>query len=148
MFLLGRFARGRFSMKDLKQAATMLDAAGRDFSALRAMGDNPDFADEIFGFHTQQAAQKSFKAWLSLLGEEYPLTHNLVLLLDILARRDTDAMRFKALADYGPYAVQIRYMADPDTRPLDRGVALEHLEALMEHVQSVFARLREANDDE
>jgi HEPN domain-containing protein len=30
------------------------------------------FADEIFGFHVQQAAEKLFKAWIALLGEEYP----------------------------------------------------------------------------
>jgi HEPN domain-containing protein len=29
------------------------------------MADSPLFADEIFGFHTQQAVEKALKAWLS-----------------------------------------------------------------------------------
>lgn len=135
-------------MKDPEQVAVLLEAAERDFSALRAMGNSPDFADEIFGFHVQQAAEKSFKAWLALPGEGYPTTHDLIRLLKMLIQRDADATRFKALGDYSPYAVQFRYITDPSARPLDRGVAVKHLEELMEHVRSMFAGLREATDDQ
>jgi len=44
-------------MSDPKQARILLEAAERDVSALRGMGDAAVFADEIFGFHVQQAAQ-------------------------------------------------------------------------------------------
>ncbi|MCY4379420.1 MAG: HEPN domain-containing protein [Candidatus Dadabacteria bacterium] len=135
-------------MKDPEQVAVLLEAAERDFSALRAMGNNPDFADEIFGFHAQQAAEKSFKAWLALLGEGYPTTHDLIRLLKMLIQHDENATRFKALGDYGPYAVQFRYITDPSARPLDRDAAVKHLEALLEHVRSMFADLREAKDDQ
>ena len=43
-------------MSDLKQARVLLTAAERDISALRGMADAAVFADEIFGFHAQQAA--------------------------------------------------------------------------------------------
>ena len=36
----------------------LVAAAERDVSALHGMGDTAVFADEIFGFHTQQAAEK------------------------------------------------------------------------------------------
>ena len=36
------------------------------------MRDVDIFADEIFGFHAQQAAEKLLKAWLALLGEVTP----------------------------------------------------------------------------
>ena len=61
-------------MSDRKQARELIEAAERDLSALRGMGDAGVFADEIFGFHVQQAVEKSFKAWLALLGETYPTT--------------------------------------------------------------------------
>ena len=96
-------------MRDLEQVPALSGVAERDLSALRAMGENPDFADEIFGFHIQQAAEKSFKAWSALLDEDYPATHDLIRLLRMLMQRDTDAARFKPLADYGPCAVQFRY---------------------------------------
>ena len=48
-------------MSDLKEARTLIGAAERDISALRGMHDADVFADEIFGFHVQQAGEKLFK---------------------------------------------------------------------------------------
>jgi hypothetical protein len=39
-------------------ARNLLIMARKDFDALRGMIDNPLFADEIFGFHAQQAVEK------------------------------------------------------------------------------------------
>ena len=78
-------------MKDLEQA--------RELSALHGMGDANVFADEIFGFHVQQAAEKLFKAWLALRGETYPLSHDLAALLDMLSTREADVVRFDKLVD-------------------------------------------------
>ena len=63
-------------MSDPMQARALLEAAERDVSALRGVDDTVMFADEIFGFHVQQAAEKLLKAWLALLGEIYPLSHD------------------------------------------------------------------------
>lgn len=41
--------------------------AEKDHTALQGMLDTQIFADEIFGFHAQQAAEKALKAWLSLI---------------------------------------------------------------------------------
>ena len=94
------------------------------------------FADEIFGFHVQQAAEKLFKAWLALLGETYPITHDLTELLEMLTSPEPDAACFDALIDYTPFAVQLRYGAsDAGSAALDRGEALGRAEALLEEVQ-------------
>ena len=45
-------------MPDIKQAAAMLRIAQRDLAALQGMADAAVFADEIFGFHAQQAIEK------------------------------------------------------------------------------------------
>lgn len=42
-------------------------AAGtKDLRALQGMSDPDVFADEVFGFHAQQAAEKALKAWLAV----------------------------------------------------------------------------------
>ena len=122
-------------MSDVKQARELVEAAGRDISALRGMS-NPDvFADEIFGLHIQQAAEKLLKAWLALLGEVYPLTHNLELLLGILQERGVTTKEYDPLVEYTPYAGRIRYEAgEPSGLPLHRGAALRRIEALYEQV--------------
>ena len=129
-------------MSDLKQARTLLEAAEKDVSALRGMGDVVVFADEIFGFHVQQAAEKLLKAWLASLGEIYPLSHDLASLMDMLRKRGADVFRFDGLVDYTGYAVRLRYTsADTDSRPLDRGKALAQTEALLEIVGQRLAEL-------
>ncbi len=129
-------------MKDLEQARELTNAAEKDLSALHGMGDANVFADEIFGFHVQQAAEKLFKAWLALRGETYPLSHDLAALLDMLSTQEADVVRFDKLVDYTRYAVRLRYASvDPGACPLDRSLAIEQVEALRRTVRS---RLTEA----
>lgn len=71
-------------MSDSKQARVLLEAARRDLRALEGMRDSAVFADEIFGFHAQQAAEKLLKAWLAIEGVLYPRTHDLDHLLRLL----------------------------------------------------------------
>ena len=123
-------------MSDLKQARVLLTSADRDISALHGMADADVFADEIFGFHVQQAAEKLLKAWLALLGETYPTTHDLARLLAMLRASDVEATRFNELMEYTPFAVQFRYApGDLSARPLDRDTAIERVEALLKEVR-------------
>ena len=68
-------------MSDIKQAQAMLRMAHRDLNALRGMQNAEVFADEIFGFHVQQAVEKSLKAWMCTVGITYPFTHQISRLL-------------------------------------------------------------------
>ena len=114
----------------------LLTAAERDISALHGMADADVFADEIFGFHVQQAAENLLKAWLALLGETYPTTHDLARLLAMLRASDVEATRFNELMEYTPFAVQFRYApGDLSARPLDRDTAIERVEALLKEVR-------------
>ena len=45
-------------MSELDEARTLMDAGDRDLSALRGMEDTSVFADEIVGFHVQQAPRR------------------------------------------------------------------------------------------
>ncbi len=71
-------------MKDISAARVLLRKARNDISALIHMSDEEAFSDDIFGFHLQQAIEKTLKAWLALLGVLYPKTHDIHLLLRLL----------------------------------------------------------------
>jgi hypothetical protein len=99
-------------MSDPEHARMMLAAARRDTDALVAMGTDPAFSDEVFGFHAQQATEKSLKACLSQLGLEYPRTHDLSLLMGMIEDTGHDLPDdARSLVDLTDFAVQFRYEA-------------------------------------
>lgn len=109
----------------------LLDMGSKDLKALVLFAPSAELADEIFGFHAQQAAEKALKAWISRLGGAYPPTHDLSKLLPILSRLGIDVAPFWGLTRWNSFAVQFRYDGLPeDTDPLPRQeiiVSLEHL---------------------
>ena len=60
-------------------------------------------------FHAQQAAEKTLKALLCANGVEYPFTHNIQLLIDLLPAGLSAPQTILAAADLTPYAVATRY---------------------------------------
>ena len=125
-------------MSDLKSARMLYRAAERDVLTLRSMTDGAPV--ESFGFHVQRAAEKEFKAWLALLGETYPLTHNLETLVDLLGDGGASVEPFGGRLDFTPYAVEFRNAGvDPGAEPLDRESALALVEALLERVRGELA---------
>lgn len=135
----GRCGKDEFCMSDAEGARLLMEASKRNVEALRGMGDASVFADEIFGFHVQQAAEKLLRAWIALLGETYPLTHDLELLFNLLQERGVAESGFAGLKEYTPYAVQFRYEAlGSDAEPLDRQAGLTLVESLLTQVQLQF----------
>ncbi len=125
-------------MPDRGEAEMLLAMACKDLRALTGMTDADIFAEEVFGFHAQQAIEKALKAWLSWLGVEYPRTHDLSLLLTLLQSCGADTEPFTDLMEYTPYAVQWRCEAfDTLGEPLDRGEAIRRVRAVIEHVRAI-----------
>jgi HEPN domain-containing protein len=60
-------------------------------------------------FHAQQAAEKALKAVLRANAVEYPFTHNVQLLIDLLPAGLSAPQTILAAADLTPYAVATRY---------------------------------------
>ena len=60
-------------------------------------------------FHAQQAAEKTLKALLCANGVEYPFTHNIQLLIDLLPAGLSAPQTILAAVDLTPYAVTTRY---------------------------------------
>ena len=124
-------------MRDGKQARILLEAAKRDYSALTGMDDTVVFSDEIFGFHVQQAIEKLLKAWLASLDIQYPITHDLQRLLQILEQNNQDVSQFGELHFYTPFSVQFRYGdVYSSVGPVNRHEAKQQVEILLQHVKN------------
>ena len=123
-------------MSDPKQAAVLLQVAERDFEAIRKMLD-PEFHDVIFGQHVQQTAEKLLKAWLCLLGRQYPHRHNLKELMGLLDAEGAPMEDFAALVEYTQYAGDVRYRVK-DIPPLERPEAIRLVERLRTRVHDVW----------
>jgi HEPN domain-containing protein len=100
---------------------SILEMGRKDLGALELFENSKELADEIFGFHAQQAAEKALKAWISRLGGEYPPTHDLGKLIPILQRLGVDPTLLWPLTRWTSFAVQFRYDGLPeDSDPLPR----------------------------
>lgn len=121
------------------EARHMLTAATKDWRALAGMADPNVFADEIFGFHAQQATEKALKAWLSFLGIAYPRTHDLSLLIGMLREQGQDVEELYDLIEFNPYAVQYRYEAfDEIGNRLDRDAVNERIADLLREMEAII----------
>lgn len=68
-------------------------------------------------FHCQQAAEKMLKAFLVARAKAYPITHDLLLILEHIIPVEPQAEKLRpALALLNPYSVAIRY-PDSDFMP-------------------------------
>lgn len=122
-------------MSGYEHALSLLLLANDDLKASRVMArDVKDFSDAIFGFHIQQAIEKACKAWLSVLGVEYPRTHELHRLLILLEDNGLAMDRYQWVEEFNPFAVQFRYQSSPWDEPLDRVQSVAWAEELLDHV--------------
>jgi HEPN domain-containing protein len=72
------------------------------------------------GFHCQQAAEKFLKALLTLNQIEFPKTHDLGALLDLVSPVETSlAESLNDILLLNPYGVEIRYPGDMPNIELD-----------------------------
>jgi len=125
-------------MSDRDFARTLLAMAEKDVLALHGMLDDKIFADEIFGFHAQQAIEKCLKAWIAALDIEFPLTHDISLLLTVLEEQNVPIADFWDLVEFTAFAVQFRYAAFENTAPLNRADILTKVDTLFSHVQAIL----------
>jgi len=131
-------------MPYLKSAAMMLRMARKDLAALDGMLSEETFAEEVYGFHAQQAAEKALKCWLCVLTDEAPRTHDLEQLLVLLEEAGADVpAEFLDLMDLTDFAVIFRYGEIDLDADINRPAVLEQAVRLVEHIEGV---LREAEE--
>lgn len=126
-------------MKDTKHARLMLSMAAADLQAIGNMTDADKFAESVFGFHCQQAVEKLCKAWLSLTGIDFPRTHDLRTLFQLIEINDLDNVEpFVDFVDLTDYAVQFRYESPSDLDQIDRLITSERIRVFYHYVESLF----------
>lgn len=90
-----------------------IEKADGDLNACRRLlAGGPEYAEGV-AFHAQQAAEKSLKAVLVWHQVEFPKTHDIARLLELLGTCEPDLAA--ALADAShltPYGVEYRYPGD------------------------------------
>ena len=124
----------------LTEAEGLLMLAAADLETTEASSDPLVFREGAWGFWMQQAIEKALKAWLILLGEIPPLTHDLNRLLRVLELHDINTTPFLELAQFTIYAVQFR--CDPTSEPLGLERPLFHrtLHDLLSAVEFVLQK--------
>ncbi|MBW4056012.1 MAG: HEPN domain-containing protein [Proteobacteria bacterium] len=123
-------------MNGVDQARQMVVMAAKDIKAMKSLLSPESADDEIFGFHAQQAVEKTLKAWITVAGGSYGFVHDIHVLLLSLREQGCDIRRFKGLLLLNVYAVRFRYEPlDMPTSTLDRSEMLGKVVELYEHVQ-------------
>ena len=123
------------------EADRLLALARRDLRSLGAVVDEPDFAEETFGFLAQQAVEKALKGLLEASGVTFPLTHDLGRLYALVPDRTT-IEPYEDLTDLFPFAVIFRYSNADDAEPFDRQALHDRLDRFLEAVRTELARLQ------
>ena len=119
-----------------------LDKARKDLAAGEVLLKE-EFEDyENVGFHAQQAGEKFIKAFLVRHQIEFPKSHDIALLRQIVARVDPWLAEKLAAADaLTPYGVEFRYPGDLPSVSRDEGkqairLAVQARELIMDSLKS------------
>lgn len=109
----------------------LLRKASQDRLALEKLIDDPEIEDDLLGFHAQQAAEKILKALLAARGVDYPKTHNLRVLIELLAAEDIRLPAKLAEIDrLTQFGTTFRYDTTSSVDATERVLWLEWIHAL------------------
>jgi len=91
-------------------------------------------SDRVFGFHAQQAVEKALKAWLALVGIDFPKIHDLDELCGLIQDKGQSLPdTFRELTDF---AVGLRYTVSAALgRRMDRPSLVGQISQVIEHVE-------------
>lgn len=121
-------------MKSDPAAKLFLNMAQKDFTTIRKMASDHEFADEVFGFHAQQAVEKAAKALLAAKGIIFERTHDLETLFDALEDNGCiEQGAYSSLIDLTDFAVHYRYQAfDEFEAGLDRSAVVDEVRRFLD----------------
>lgn len=122
-----------------KQTASLIAAAERDIVTLEHLGTNVHIADEIWGFHAQQATEKLLKAILIFRNVRYPFVHNLEFIAEVMEQNGVNIPSCaQSLLGLTPYAAELRYTETSwSHEPLNRLDTLAKIKSLRTSVREM-----------
>lgn len=101
----------------------LLIKAGQDLAAARRLLGDDEIADEVIGFHCQQTVEKALKAVLEQRLNDYPFTHDLLMLLGLFEPSELVPLSNDDGLLLNQFAVRFRYdllTVMPSNKRLDR----------------------------
>jgi HEPN domain-containing protein len=128
-------------------ARLLLLKARQDLALVQNVGDAETIADEIVGFHVQQAVEKAVKAVLTRLGIQYEYTHDLSLLYQQVVDAKTEPpTTLDAVEELTPFAVQFRYTLYTDL-DFDRETGIRLAKSFVEWAHTVIEAPVQSEDE-
>ncbi len=125
------------SPEQREYAALLIAKASADQQAAHALA-RAQVADEVIGFHAQQAVEKAAKAVLVIAGVRIPHIHDLERLLALASETESPAPALVAESGWlTPWGVQFRYDAVVDV--LDQFAALAACDAAVRWAAETLA---------
>jgi HEPN domain-containing protein len=125
------------ALRQQELARLLLAKAEQDLALVDWIGDSEEIADEIVGFHAQQAIEKALKAVLTRLGIEYLYTHDLFGLRQQAEKAGAQPPdQLDIIEELADFAVQFRYLL-LTTHPLDRARSEEAAAAFIEWARTI-----------
>jgi HEPN domain-containing protein len=129
-------------MQSTKLAQVSLQKAEQDRHAMNRLLDDLSVADEVIGFHAQQAVEKMIKAVLAYRAIEYRRTHQLEELVAILQdSRISYPPELSEAVSLTPFAVEFRYdvlpIHDDAAPPFDRQWAKRCVDSVANWASSI-----------
>jgi HEPN domain-containing protein len=120
---------------NIPESKRWLTYARSDCDAAHALLRDPDDYPRQVCFLAQQAAEKALKAVLVLLEIEFPFTHDLDRLRDLIPEGWRVKIECPDLADLAIWAIEARYPGDmPQVVEADAHDALQTAEALYQTI--------------
>ncbi len=115
----------------------MFIMAKKDYDAPKLMVKKPGFADEVFGFHAQEAVEKALKTWLISIQHQYPKIHDLRTLARLLRESGEELPEhFEGLLELSTFGTVFRYQSyEPFDDYLDRAGVVKKIGDFMSLVR-------------
>jgi HEPN domain-containing protein len=114
-----------------------------------SVADSEVIADEIVGFHIQQAIEKAIKSSLTRLGSQYEFTHDLSILYRQAEHNGlTLPASIDAVEELTIFAVQFRYLLYQEEQGFDRKAGLTLAEKFVEWADAIIELPAQPSSDE
>jgi hypothetical protein len=121
-------------------ALLLLSKARADKLVVDKLADDSEIADDVIGFHAQQAVEKLLKAVLANRNVEYPRVHDIDRLVDLLEAHDGSLPpEARQLDELTPWATQLRYDELLEMERLDRRGAQHLVDAVVRWASAEIA---------
>ena len=124
------------------EARRWLRYATEDLASAKALAASDETTPRQPCWLAQQAAEKALKATLIALGTDFPRSHDLDLLCNLLPADRRAWLPTSDLAELTEWAVEARYPGDwPEATPADAARAIATAEQVVHAVQTELLRL-------